>query len=419
MGRPIKVLYVHHIGASKGGSTNSLKYLIQSFPEGAVEALIVSPPGPAAEELKKSGAQWRPTPGVSLYCSVPGAPLAGTRLLDLGRVLWQTRYYSDIERAISEFQPDLVHFNEFGMLHAARRVKRKFGLPTVMHARGPIEFPVKVLHDIAASLSNRYIDCFLAIDGSTKHSLRWTKRCEIVYNPIPKALLDSSKSLTVKRRGTDTRVTFLSGLRPVKGVWDLAEAARILAKKGRKDILFLIGGGDSRPASFHKSLKGRLVTKLGFAREVEAPLKAFIQANRLESTVQLLGYVDDIKTLLLERTDILAFPSHLNGPARSVFEAGIFGIPSIVTMRDKKEDVVEDGVTGLICPERNPQALAEAIEKLADDPDWCRTMGETAKEKYRMQFAPERAASKTLEIYHDLLQGQLKKRTMPKATLRK
>lgn len=44
-------------------------------------------------------------------------------------------------------------------------------------------------------------------------------------------------------------------------------------------------------------------------------------------------------------------------------------------MKDTVEDVIEDGVTGLIVPERDPVALAAAIQRLADDPALRGRMG--------------------------------------------
>ena len=94
--------------------------------------------------------------------------------------------------------------------------------------------------------------------------------------------------------------------------------------------------------------------------------------------MRLLGRVDQVETVLRE-SDVLAFPSHLNGPGRAVFEAGMHGIPAIVALKDRVEDVVEDGVTGLIVPPRDPRRLADAVLRLADDPTLRRRLGDAAR----------------------------------------
>lgn len=72
-------------------------------------------------------------------------------------------------------------------------------------------------------------------------------------------------------------------------------------------------------------------------------------------------------------------------------------------MRDKIEDVVEDGVTGLIIPEKNPVALANALQKLADDDKLRQRLGENARQKYISQFDRRKSANQVLEIYKSLI----------------
>ena len=81
------------------------------------------------------------------------------------------------------------------------------------------------------------------------------------------------------------------------------------------------------------------------------------------------------------------------------------GIPSIVAMKDRVEDVVEDGVTGIIVPERNPIKLAAAIQRLADDPGLLLQMGAAARERYVRQFDPHCAAEAVFGIYKRILGG--------------
>jgi len=112
----------------------------------------------------------------------------------------------------------------------------------------------------------------------------------------------------------------------------------------------------------------------------------------------MLGHVEDIDEFL-DSTDILVFPSRLNGPGRSVFEAGIRGIPAVVALADRVEDIVEDDVTGLIVPERDPTALAAAVERLAGDPVLRARLGTNAQRKYRLQFDPARIGQRILDVY--------------------
>jgi glycosyltransferase involved in cell wall biosynthesis len=65
--------------------------------------------------------------------------------------------------------------------------------------------------------------------------------------------------------------------------------------------------------------------------------------------------------------------------------------------------VVEDGVTGLIVPPRDPRRLADAILRLVDDPALRRRLGSAARTRYAAQFEPSAAAHRMLEVYRELI----------------
>lgn len=400
---PIKVLYVHHAG-TVGGASNSLRYLIQSFPPGTVEPYVLCPPGTALEAFRKVGIQTSPISGVSLFGSTPGIPLRGIRLTTLLRDL---RYLTNgrlIQRAIEDLRPDIVHLNERSMLHAAYLAKNA-GLPVVMHARGPSERDTRWVHDWGVKVTNKYVDMLIAIDESVRYSLREVERCKVVYNPLrldeqDLRAVDKSDHPEPSLSAQVVRVTYLSWLQVQKGAWDLLFAAARL--KHRQDIHFQFAGTNSRPREFHNSLFGRTCRRLGLVQDVETEMRDFIGREGLHSTVTLLGHVSDVNRLFYD-TEILAFPSHLNGPSRSVFEAGVCGIPAVVALRDRVQDIVEDGVTGLIVPEKDPAALATALEKLADDSKLRMQLGANARLRYLKLFDPHRSACEVLDVYRSLV----------------
>jgi glycosyltransferase involved in cell wall biosynthesis len=399
--RPLRVLYVMHTSAA-GGAGRSLRYLIEHFPRGAVDATALCPPGPIVGQLRAGGVRVRPIPGVSMFLSAEGIPLRGLRRLELLRTVWHMRHGGAIRRAIAEVQPDVVHLNDRGMLHAAR-IARRAGVPVVMHARSVADSETRWVSRLWAALVRRYVDRVVAIDESVRRSLRGLKNVEVIYNPYPAPTGPPGWEVGGNNSGRASavvRVTYLTGLLTFKGIWDLLEAARLL--QDRHDIQFLVAGGNSRPDAFHRSLGGRLAHAFGFAPDVESAVRAWVERHRLEATVRLLGQVDRVEEVL-RQSDILVFPSHLNGPGRAVFEAGIHGIPAIVALKDRVEDVVQDGVTGIIVPPRAPGRLADAITRLVDDPALRRSLGNAARSRYAAQFDPAAMAHRMLELYRDVI----------------
>ncbi len=412
--RPLKVLYVMHT-PSPGGAGRSLRYLIEHFSPGEVEATALCPPGPIVDQLRAVGAQVRSIPGVSMFHSAEGISLRGLRLFELLRTVWHMWHGGVIRRAIAEVRPDVVHLNDRGMLHAAR-IARRAGVPVVMHARSVSDSGTPWVERVSAALARRYVDRVIAIDESVRQSLRGLPNVEVIYNPypVPSAPLGREIDGQVSAGAPAlVRVTYLTGLLTFKGIWDLLEAARLL--RDRRDIQFLVAGGNSRPDAFHRSLGGRLAHLFGFAPDVESAVRKWVARYGLGGTVRLLGQVDRVEDVL-RQSDILAFPSHLNGPGRAVFEAGIHGIPAVVALKDRVEDVVEDEVTGLIVPPRDPRRLADAIVRLVDDPALRRRLGSAARSRYAVQFEPAAAARRMLEVYRELISpGPRSGVTMPLA----
>ena len=62
-----------------------------------------------------------------------------------------------------------------------------------------------------------------------------------------------------------------------------------------------------------------------------------------------------------------------------VLEAMIVGVPLVATTVGGIPEVVEDGVTGLLVPPRDPAALAAAIARLLDDPARASALGDAAR----------------------------------------
>jgi len=395
---PIRVLYVTHVGEPTGNAS-SLRLLIESFRPAAVEAHVLVPPGAAVPAFERAGARIWSIPGIAMVYSTAGVALRGWRLLVLLRTLWNLRLERRIRETIEAVRPDIVHMNEIGMFQVAR-IAHGLGVPTVMHVRGVLDQDSHWVIRWLAYTSRKWVGRSIAIDESVRLSLKRVSAADVCYNPLPADLLRIPAA--AGRQDGVVRVTFLNTLIGYKGIYDLLESARLLS--GRKDIVFQIAGTNSRSAEFHASWVGRASRLFGLTRDVEKEVRRFIARNGLQDRVEVLGRVEPGS--ILRRTDVMVFPSHLNGAGRSVFEAGVLGIPSVLALRDRVEDIVEDGVTGLIVPERQPRLLANAIERLADDAELRGRLGAEARRRYTAQFDGRRIADQVLALYRSMLRSQ-------------
>ena len=393
--RRMRVLYLAHTLA-RGGSASSLLHLLSHLPKDEIEPIVLAPPGPSRPLFEAAGIPVHTIGSFATLDSIAGAPLRGRRALTVLRAAWALRHSKRLRSVIRELRPDIVHLNDRGLLHAAY-VAHQEGVAVVMHARSVLDGEVVWYRRLSKTVLSRYVDRVIAIDGSVARSLSSLQSCEVVYNPLSGF---APQPASPSQAARITRVTFLSGLLRFKGIWDLLEAAQLLRE--RQDIVIRIAGANPRPRAFYMSPLGRFLRAIGVVEDLERDVASWISRHGLQERVLLMGHLDDADRLL-DDTDILVFPSHLNGPGRSVFEAGVRGIPSVVALKDRVEDVVADGQTGLIVPERNAAALAAAIRRMADDSALRVRLGQAARLQYARQFAPERSADAVVNIYRSLL----------------
>ena len=62
-------------------------------------------------------------------------------------------------------------------------------------------------------------------------------------------------------------------------------------------------------------------------------------------------------------------------------------------------EVVEDGVTGLLVPQRDARALADAVRRMVEDRDRAQSMAEAGRERVTRMFDRERNIATLLDLY--------------------
>jgi glycosyltransferase involved in cell wall biosynthesis len=109
---------------------------------------------------------------------------------------------------------------------------------------------------------------------------------------------------------------------------------------------------------------------------------------------------------LYHLADIVVIPSIVvESLSRVGLEAMAAGKPLIGTNVGGTPEQIEDGVTGLLVPRKEPAILAEAIIKLLSDETLRKNMGIAAQKKITTTFSYEANLQKMEDFYGRLLTG--------------
>jgi glycosyltransferase involved in cell wall biosynthesis len=117
--------------------------------------------------------------------------------------------------------------------------------------------------------------------------------------------------------------------------------------------------------------------------DLEATLAARVARDDLPVT--MLGWRSDLESILAA-ADIALLTSDNEGTPLSLVQAGLAGIPAAATDVGSVAEVVEHGVTGILCPPSAPE-LAAAVHRLAADPGLRTAMGQAARAKAERDFS--------------------------------
>ena len=153
-----------------------------------------------------------------------------------------------------------------------------------------------------------------------------------------------------------------------KGFQDLAQAMSVLRAGFPAAHLLVIGdqlGTDRDP--FRLRFDKR-ISELGLSRHVT-----------------FAGFRSDVRDLL-SLLDIFVLPSYREGLPRSILEAMSMGLPVVASRIRGSREAVVDGVTGLLVPPGNAEALGGALIRLAANEALRRSLGSAGRNRAEVEY---------------------------------
>ncbi len=120
--------------------------------------------------------------------------------------------------------------------------------------------------------------------------------------------------------------------------------------------------------------------------------------------VVFLGRRDDTEEFL-RSIDLFVLPSINEGFGIAIVEAMCAGLPIVSTRSGGIPEVIDTGRTGILVAPEDSRALADAIAKLAGDPQLRNSLARAAKTEAEKRFHPSRYADELAQLYQSLSMG--------------
>lgn len=136
--------------------------------------------------------------------------------------------------------------------------------------------------------------------------------------------------------------------------------------------------------------------------ELRGVLEAQVQQLGLGDAVRLLGHRSDVPAIT-RACDVYVSSSWSEGLGTSVLEALAAGVPVIATEAGGVSEMVIDGQTGRLLPNRDPAALAQAMLAVLAEPGAARALTGAARAHVEAHFTVERMVAGNLAVYEELL----------------
>ncbi|MBP7779219.1 MAG: glycosyltransferase [Acidobacteria bacterium] len=303
-------------------------------------------------------------------------PLAPRSEVDLASA-WR------LARVIAMHRPDVVHAHDpHAVAMASMALSFRVGpkVPTLVASRR-VDFHLQK-HSFSR-WKYRQVACFIAASRAIADVL--------AADGVPKA------RITVVHDGIDVeRVMHVPAADLHREFWFprgapvLVNVAALVPHKGQK---FLVDA----MARVRRTIADAQLVIFGEG-ELRGALEAQIRELGLDKHVVLAGFREDVLGLT-RSADLFVLSSVTEGLGSTLLDAMAMGLAVAGTRAGGIPEAVEEGVTGVLVPPGNSEALADAIVRLLGDAAIRTRMGEAGRARVRAEFGVDRLVEGTLAAY--------------------
>lgn len=218
---------------------------------------------------------------------------------------------------------------------------------------------------------------FLTVSDSTRKDLAafgiQEEDITVIRNGIS---IKPLTKLPIKEK--DPTCIFIGRITPVKNIEEIIKAFSFIKMELATAKLWIVGGDDNKHYS-------NMIKKL-------------IHEEGVDGAVKFFGYVSEKRKLeLLRISHLLLHTSVAEGWGLNIIEANAMGTPAVVYNVSGLRESVVDGMTGVVCPVKNPKEMAKQILELFRNYNKYRHMQNECLKRTR-QFPWKKSINESLKL---------------------
>lgn len=225
--------------------------------------------------------------------------------------------------------------------------------------------------------------------------------CEFFRQRAIQLGCDENK-IVVHGSGIDcSRFKFKSRYPDTSGLISIATTGRLIEKKGIEYAIRAV----AKVVKVYPKIEFNIIGD----GELKQHFIKIIQELNIVDKVHLKGWRNQKEIIdILDETHIFVAPSvtasdgNQDAPVNTLKEAMAMGLPVIATLHGGIPELVEDGISGFLVPERDDSAIAEKLIYLIEHPQIWQQLGFHGRKKVETEYDINKLNSELVEIYQQV-----------------
>ncbi|HVN77007.1 MAG TPA: glycosyltransferase family 4 protein [Thermoanaerobaculaceae bacterium] len=371
----MRVAFVLHL-AERDGAGKAFLELLDALRGGTVAPVALVPSGgPLVAELERRGVEVVTVP--YRWWAERRTPLWKRP----ARAVWNLLTVPLVAAVVRSRRCEAIVTNTI-MVASGAVAARLLGLPHVWYVHELWGGDTGIRFDLGEALSMRLIDRLSAACLATSKTVAATLAAALQRTPV--TILEQSVTLgpdtgprSVHRPGPETLVCICVGtLHPIKRQDDAVRALGALHRRGVPARLWLVGDGEEQHV---------------------AALRRLAESEGVGEATTFFGFQEDPSPL--ERAaDVVLSCCPFEGFGRATVEGMLAGRPVVAARGGGNDELVREGVNGLLYRGGDPADLADALARLAGDPALRARLGEEGRRSASFEFTQSRYGTRMTQI---------------------